>query len=188
MKLENEKRTKEQLTAVELQGYASIGQIKLMEIYQRVFTKNLAQLLVTEKELTQTDSMKNLLLENFRKNRITLINYNDCIDFEELSKDNDTLAAEIMLYSGGDRLIILGKDYHGFNDLNGKLIEQINAIKLEHYTYCNGKSKIGNGGFKTKLDAAKKILENNKELIIANINSTLADILSGKAKRTLFKR
>jgi glutamate 5-kinase len=186
MKLENEKRSKEELSSIEIQGYASMGQLKLMQIYQTIFNKKVAQLLVTEKELTQTDFMKKLIKENIKKNRITLINYNDCIDFEELNKDNDTLAAEIMLYCGGNRLIILGKDYEGFKDKDGQLIEKISSITEEHYSNCKGKSKTGNGGFKTKLDAAKKILENNKELIIANINSHLKDIISGKAKRTLF--
>ena len=188
MKLENEKKSKEELSSVELQGYASIGQLKLMEIYGKVFTKQVAQLLVTERELKQTDSMKKLIIENLRKNRITLINYNDCVDFEELSRDNDTLAADIMIYSGGDRLIILGKDYDGFNDSEGKLIEHLEDISEVHYACCKGKSKTGNGGFKTKLDAAKKILDNNKELIIANINSNLLDIMTGKARRTLFKK
>ena len=37
MKIENEKKTKEELSSVELQGYASVGQLKLMEIYKSLF-------------------------------------------------------------------------------------------------------------------------------------------------------
>jgi glutamate 5-kinase len=188
MARENKQRSKEQLTAQELQGYAGTGQIYLMDLYKSLFTRNVAQLLVTEKELGQTESIRNLLLENAAKNRVTLVNYNDCVDFEELRKDNDTLAADIMLACEGDRLIILGNDYDGFRDCNGTLIERVQVIDDSLYSHCNGKSKQGNGGFKTKLDAAKKILENNKQMIVSNVNYSLDDIIHGRVRRTLFKQ
>jgi glutamate 5-kinase len=188
MQSEHEKRDKNELSAQELQGYASLGQVFLMDLYKNLFTRNISQLLVTEQELSQGDSIRELLFENLRKGRLTLINYNDCIDFEELRKDNDTLAAEVMLYSRGDRLIILGEDYDGFKDSSGNLIERVRFIDDSIYAHCNGKSKLGNGGFRTKLDAAKRILEQDKEMIISNINSSLQDIIDGRARRTLFRR
>ncbi len=188
MARDGEMRTKEELTSCQLQGYASIGQIHLMNLYKRIFTRDIAQILVTENELVQSDSIKKLILENALKGRISLINYNDSIDFEELRKDNDTLAAEVMLACRGDRLIILGSDYDGFRDGNGDLIERLSEVNDSLYTYCNGKSSKGNGGFKTKLDAGKKIIECRREMIISNINYNLADIINGDARRTLFKR
>lgn len=185
---EHENKDKKELSSTELQGYASLGQVMLMDFYKGLFTRNVCQLLITEREIQQTDAIKNLIMENLAKRRLTLINYNDSIDFEEIRKDNDTLAAEVMLYAGGDRLIILGHDYEGFRDGSGQLIRRVSNIEERHYCYCNGKSRQGNGGFKTKLDAAKQILAQNKELIISNINFNLEDIINGKAKRTLFKR
>ena len=188
MARENEQRSKSELSSVELQGYASTGQIYLMDLYKSLFRKNVSQLLVTERELTQAESISKLIAENAMKNRVTLVNYNDCIDFEEIRKDNDTLAADIMLACGGDRLVILGSDYDGFKDSHGKLIERVYSIDDSLYSHCNGKSKQGNGGFQTKLDAAKKVLAADKELIISNLNFRLEDIINGNARRTLFKR
>ncbi|MEI7718320.1 MAG: hypothetical protein WCI72_00505 [archaeon] len=185
---EEETRNKDQLSSTELQGYASLGQKILMDFYGKLFKKNICQILVTEKELKQTEEIRNLIIENLKKGRLTLINYNDSIDFEEIKKDNDTLAAEIMLSCKGDRLIILGHDYDGLKNGSGELVERVYEINNEVYSYCNGKSKHGNGGFKTKLDAAKTILSQDKELIISNVNSNLEEIINGTAKRTLFKR
>jgi len=188
MARENEQRSKSELSSVELQGYASTGQIYLMDLYKSLFRKNVSQLLVTERELAQAESISKLIAENAMKNRVTLVNYNDCIDFEEIRKDNDTLAADIMLACGGDRLVILGSDYDGFKDSRGQLIERVYSIDDSLYANCNGKSKQGNGGFQTKLDAAKKVLAADKELIISNLNFRLEDIINGNARRTLFKR
>jgi len=188
MARENEQRSKGELTSTQLQGYASIGQVLLMDIYQGIFSRNVAQLWVTEKDLEQEESIRELILENIRKNRITIINYNDCIDFEELRKDNDTLAADIMLGSEADRLIILGHNYDGFIGADGKLVERVSSVDESLYAYCNGKSKQGNGGFKTKLDAARQILEAGKEMIVSNINYSLEDIINGRTRRTQFKR
>lgn len=188
MHTENEKRNKDQLSATKLQGYASLGQLLLMDFYRSLFSKRICQVLVTEKELKQTEGIKNLILENILAKRLTLINYNDSVDFEEIRKDNDTLAAEVMLHCGGDRLIILGHNYDGLRNSSGELVERVSDIDERLYSYCNGKSKQGNGGFKTKLDAARDILAQNKELIISNISSNLEDIINGKAKRTLFRK
>ncbi len=184
---ERETRNKDQLSATELQGYASLGQLLLMDLYRSLFKKRICQVLVTEQDLQKTESLRNLIIQNIITKRLTLINYNDSIDFEEIRKDNDTLAAEVMLHCNGNRLIILGHNYDGLRDSSGKLVERVNNVDETLYSYCNGKSKQGNGGFKTKLDAAKTILAQNKELIISNINSSFEDIINGKAKRTLFK-
>ena len=186
--LEKDSRNKSEMSAKELQGYASLGQIELMELYKSIFRKQVAQLLVTEKELKQEKYIRELIYHNLSKNRITLINYNDCVDFEEIRKDNDSLAAEVMLHCYGDILIILGNDYNGFRDSSGNLIERVYSIDSNLYDCCKGKSKQGTGGFATKLDAARMILEKNKTMIVSNINYHLEDILNGTAKRTLFKK
>lgn len=184
---EKETRKKEELTSSELQGYATLGQLYLMDFYRSLFNRNVTQLLVTENDLRNPNEIKGLLLENSKRKRITLINYNDGVDFEELRKDNDTLAANIMLCCNGDRLIILGNDYDGFRDPDGNLIKRVRSIDNKLYSYCDGKSLQGNGGFKTKLDAAKKIIKNKREMIVSNIGFNLEDIISGRARRTLFK-
>jgi glutamate 5-kinase len=184
---ENEKRDKSKIQNEELSGYASVGQPILVDIYKKIFKKSVGQVLVTEHHLEDSRSLIRVLEENLIKNRISLINYNDCVDFNQIRKDNDTLAAQILLAAKGDRLIILGRDYDGFMDSDKNLIERVNFIDETLYAKCNGKSKYGNGGFSSKLDAAKMLLDNKKELIISNLNYSIEDIIAGRVRRTLFR-
>ncbi len=188
MMSERDYRSKEELSSVELQGYATAGQFYLMVLYKAFFGRSIAQILVTEKDLLNTEKIKSLVRENAKRDRITLINYNDGVDFEEVKKDNDTLAAELMLACDADRLIILGHDYDGLRDNEGNLVERVTSIGEKEYSYCNGKSKYGNGGFRTKLDAAKMILDRDKEMIISNVGNCLEDVIRGLTERTLFKK
>ncbi len=185
MQAEHETRKKSEISDTELLGYASLGQRILMDVYAKSFTKNVAQLLVTEQELTQNTHINDLIRENRLRGRITLVNYNDAVDFKQLKLDNDTLAAQIGVYCGAQRVVILG-DYEGFQN-NGTLIERLSEVTAEHYLLCKEASKRGRGGFETKLDAAKIMLEANKELIVGNINYHLDDLVEGRVKRTLFK-
>jgi len=185
---ERETRNKEKLSKIELQGYASVGQIYLTRFYKELILGESAQVLVTARDFDNSANLRDLIAHNCKMNRLTLVNYNDSIDFEELRKDNDTLAADLMLACNGDRLIILGRDYDGFRYKGGNLVERVHSIDGEMYQHCNGRSKYGNGGFKTKLDAARKILAADKEMIVSNVRYSLSDIIDGRAKRTVFRR
>jgi glutamate 5-kinase len=186
-RIEKDYRGNEEIPSVELQGYATDGQMELMKIYQNVFSRRVAQLLVTREDLVHENHVRELLDLNLKKRRITAINYNDGIDFEELRKDNDTLAATILQHVGADRLIILGRGYDGLQGKDGKVIVRVSSITPDIEELCNGKSQHGNGGFETKLEAAKMVLEARKEMIVGNITYPLADLVSGAAVRTLFK-
>lgn len=183
---EKETKHNSELSNVELQGYSSVGQRILMDLCAQYFSKNVAQILVTMEDMKHENHLKELISENIKKNRISIVNYNDSIDFMELRKDNDTLAAELAVYSDADRLIILG-NYDGFIDKNGNLIERVYKIDNDMYALCNGKSDDGLGGFMTKLDAAKIMLKYNKEVIIGNVNYAINDLIEGNVKRTLFR-
>lgn len=185
--LENQTKSNDELSSSELQGYASVGQRILMDICVNCFTQTTAQLLVTMEDMKYKNHIKKLILENIKRNRITIVNYNDSVDFLELRKDNDTLAAELLAYCNADRLIILGT-YDGFKDDNNNLIEKVTIIDKSDYKLCKGVSHGGNGGFKRKLDAGKIVLSQNKEMIIGNMIHSLKDIIEGNVKRTLFTR
>ena len=177
--MENETRSNDELSATELQGYASIGQIELMNLYQSIFSRNIAQLLLTNQDLKHKNHVKELLKHNIKQNRITIVNYNDGIDFEQLRKDNDTLAATLVTYINADRLIILGH-YNGFLNKEQQVIPQIKTVTKAHYNLCEGLSEHGTGGFSTKLDAAKIILKAKKKMIIGNIEEPLKKVIEGK--------
>ncbi len=176
-----------ELSCLELQGFASVGQRLLMNHYANLFGYNVAQLLLTENALKYENDIRELISENLSKGRITIINYNDGIDFEGIKKDNDTLAAQIAISCKADRLIILGR-YDGFFDERGNLIEVVNEINGATYSLCNGKSEDGNGGFKTKIDAAKLMMSAGIEMIVGNVNHSVIDVIEGKVKRTIFQR
>jgi len=184
-KIEEERKENRYLKAVELQGYASIGQRILMDIYSTAFTRPVAQILLTEEELKHGTKIRELMHHNAKKRRISAVNYNDCIDFMELRKDNDTLAAILLGYCNAERLIILGK-YDGFYR-DGAIVEIAKSVNENDYRHCNGTSENGTGGFETKLEAAKIVLEHRKEMIIGNINHSIEDLVAGRVRRTLFK-
>jgi len=175
---EGEKRTKEELDDYEKQGYASVGQPILINLYKKIFNKNVAQILPTRADLEKSDYVKRLIHQNLKKDRISVVNYDDCLDFEQINKDNDTMASTLAVYSGADRLILLGH-YDGFMDNKGNLVNYISNITDEHRSYCNGKSNSGNGGFDTKLLAAKEVTENGIPMYIGNINSPLEEVING---------
>lgn len=184
---ENEKRRNFELSDVELQGYASVGQKKLMMLYSEIFNKTVAQLLVTDEDLKHENHIRDLLYHNMNKGRITIVNYNDGIDFKQLRKDNDTLAAQLLNFTNAKKLILLGKGYDGFYGRDKKIIPMITSVLDDHYLFCDGKSKDGNGGFKTKLDAAKIVMEYGAEMIVSNFSYSLERIISGNCPRTVFR-
>lgn len=183
---EGEKRSNEELSSVELQGYASIGQVLMMEHCRRCFTRNVAQILLTMEDMKHCNHLRELLPTNASKGRVSVVNYNDSIDFMELRKDNDTLAADLAVYCGAERLVILGK-YDGLYNGNA-LVERVSLVDEAVYKLCNGSSEDGTGGFKTKLDAAVIMMDAGKEMIVGNIAYSLDSIINGSVKRTLFKR
>ena len=186
--VENDKRNNQDLSNVELQGYASTGQVELMKLYGSMFGSRIAQLLITKADLSYSTNIGNLIEHCLSKDQTPIINYNDTIDFEELRLDNDTLSVRILEYCFADRLVILGH-YDGFMDYStNKLIQRVRYVNQELYAKCQGLSNHGNGGFSAKLDAGKRVLELDKELIISNIAYNLRDILEGNVSRTVFKQ
>ena len=186
---EGERRRNAELQAVELQGYACFGQPELMHFYRGLFTRGVSQVLVTARDVEHRSvvrtNVRDLIAHNLERHRITLINYNDGVDFEQLRQDNDTLAATILSYCHADRLLVLGH-YDGFY-VGGQLQERVSRIDADLYDYCQGQSEHGNGGFTTKLDAAKVVMGEGKEMIVGNIKYALDDLIQGRVQRTLFK-
>jgi glutamate 5-kinase len=163
------------------EALASIGQPLLMSIYKENFQKfgiNVAQILITEDDL---DSMKcinnakntiNTLLEN---QVLPIINENDSVAIKELLfGDNDQLSAHVCYHFDGDLLVILS-DIDGYYDKNpkdfkdAKIRKIVNHIKDEELQLeYNPNNEFATGGIVTKLKAANFLLENNKQMFLAN--------------------
>lgn len=182
-----ERRSNNELKAYELASYASVGQLMLMRFYADCFEKNVAQILATYKDLENRNHLRSFIHENLKNDLITLLNYNDPIDSEEVRKDNDIFAATIAGYAGAKRLVIVGKTYEGF-EYKGNIAQRLTEITQDHFEACKAKSTNGTGGFEAKLRAAQIMLANDAETIIGNVKYSIDDLVSGRVIRTLIKR
>ena len=150
------------------QAIASIGQIELMNLFNKIFSKyniNISQILLTLDDTEQRRRSLNAkrTFENlFDLNFIPIVNENDTIATTEIKYgDNDRLASRVAQISGADCLILLS-DVDGLYtknpklDKNVKLIKEIKNIdkKIEKIS-TNSIGELGTGGMKTKIDAAK---------------------------------
>jgi len=183
------------------QAMSAIGQPILMQIYNEVFSDfgiNTAQCLMTHRDFENSTSQKNTLAtinELLQHDYIPIINENDTIATEEIIfGDNDKLSALVATLIDAD-ILILATDTDGLFDKNphtnndAKLINEVTSLdKVEKFVEDSG-SKLGTGGMKTKLQAAKICKQKNIEMWIVNAknNNFLINALAGKIVFTKFK-
>jgi glutamate 5-kinase len=156
-------------TIPEKQALAAVGQIKLMALYERHFSKfdkSVAQVLLTHADLANRQRYLNakhtfqMLLES---SIVPIVNENDTVAVEEMKfGDNDHLSALVATLLGADLLVILS-DVAGVYDCDPRLypdaalIELIDDVK-NIKTRVNGSSTsaLGTGGIVTKIAAAEE--------------------------------
>ncbi|WP_308633313.1 glutamate 5-kinase [Marinilactibacillus psychrotolerans] len=184
---------------------AAIGQTELMNLYSQFFyhyghqvgqvllTKDVVDFPVSRKNTANT--FEQLLI----KNVIPIVNENDTVSVEELDHltrfgDNDTLSAIVLEITDADLLILLS-DIDGFYDKNptahkdALLFNTIDEITDATYALASDSgSRFGTGGMTTKLNAAQKVLEEKKQMVLANGEdpAILFQILAGEQIGTLF--
>ena len=150
------------------QAVASIGQIELMNLFNKNFSKkniNISQILLTLEDTEQRRRSLNAkrTFENlFELGFVPIVNENDSTATTEIKYgDNDRLASRVAQISGADCLILLS-DVDGLYtknpkfEKNVKLIKEIKNIDKEiERISTKSTSEHGTGGMKTKIDAAK---------------------------------
>ncbi len=187
------------------QALAAIGQSELMTLFTQRFNhylNNIAQVLLTH-DVFDYPKSNNYVMNTFncllKDNIIPIVNENDTVAADELDHrttfgDNDQLSAIVASHVDADLLIVLS-DVDGFYDANPKknpdanLISQINSIDDETFTVAGGTgSRFGTGGMKTKLAAAKRMIDENRQMVLANGEDprVIFDILAGEPIGTLF--
>ena len=189
----------------EQQAVAAVGQGELIGFYEREFAKygsSVAQLLLTRDVLSYPQSKHNVynaFAELLKLNVIPVVNENDTVSVDELDHktkfgDNDQLSAIVAKIVDADLLIMLS-DIDGFYDDNpnknpkAKLISKITHINHDVLELAGGKgSKFGTGGMLTKLKAAKKILANHQQMVLANGENPqiIQEIINGQEVGTWF--
>lgn len=185
----------------EKQACASVGQARLMMIYQKLFAEynqTAGQILMTKN--TMVDDLnrfnaKNTFEELLRMGVIPIVNENDTIATYEIEfGDNDTLSAVVAALIGADLLILLSDIDGLFTDdphtnPNARFIDVVES--LDEHLLSMGKgsaSSVGTGGMATKLTAAKVATGAGADMVIANGEDfhVIHKIVQGRKHGTLF--
>ncbi|WP_062104925.1 glutamate 5-kinase [Bacillus niameyensis] len=150
------------------QAAAAVGQSLLIQSYIDKFNEFdivPAQILLTRTDFSNRERYRNAfatMTELLDRGILPIINENDTVSIEELTfGDNDMLSALVSGFIHADQLIIL-TDINGIYDSNpranphAKKLEYLESISEELIKKMDGAgSKIGTGGMKSKLLAAK---------------------------------
>ena len=175
------------------QVMASVGQSRLMSVYERLFEPykvTLAQALLTKGDLCERVgylNARNTLLALLELGVIPIVNENDVVAVDELHEgrfgDNDNLSAMVANLIDADVLLILSDIAGLYTDdpnLNpdAQLIPVVEAITNEIEAMVGGTAgNQGTGGMITKIEAAK----------VATAGGTAVIIASGREDRVMIK-
>ena len=184
------------------QACASIGQARLMMIYQKLFMEYnqvASQILMTKNTLVNGENRlnaRNTFETLLSMGVIPIVNENDTISTYEIQfGDNDTLSAVVAALTQADLLILLSDIDGLFTDdpnknPDAKFIDYVEHV--DHHFEQMGKgsaSDVGTGGMSTKLKAAKLATSAGADMVIANgaDMGVIHQIVDGEQIGTLFK-
>lgn len=196
------------------QACAAVGQGRLMALYSDAFQALgvvTAQILLTEEDFSNRQRYLNLrstIHELLQLRVLPIINENDTVSTAELESlraeghykvnfgDNDKLSALVASKVEADLLVIL-TDVEGLytddprKSGDAKLIAQVNVITPEIEALANAPAKttkLGRGGMKTKLDAAKAATHSGCSVVIAGgkVNDVIPRLFAQEPLGTLF--
>lgn len=181
------------------QAAAAVGQSLLIQSYIKKFQKYQlvpAQILLTRSDFSNRERYQNAfstIMELLDRGIIPIINENDTVSIDELTfGDNDMLSALVSGFIHANQLIIL-------TDINGLYTD--NPMKNPHakkYTILeeitdevlaaasSEGSKLGTGGMKSKLEAAKRALSLGVSTFIGKAEGkySLLQVLQGTGNGT----
>ncbi len=165
------------------QATAAIGQAFLIQLYQKYFSEYgqlCAQVLLTNDVFSDTNKRENVtrtLKTLHDLGVIPIINENDTVSTDEINgkqfSDNDNLSAIVGVITEADMLVLLS-DVDGLyvkenGVLTNKIVPLVHKLNGTIKSYVDSsKSKLGNGGMKTKLDAVKYVLNHDIDAVICN--------------------
>ncbi|MEP2774658.1 MAG: glutamate 5-kinase [Luteolibacter sp.] len=160
---------------------AAVGQPILMSHYERAFAKVkelTAQILLTEEDFDsrkRTQIFAEIIDKLLANNIIPIVNENDIsTTADQVFGDNDRLSAHVAHYTESPLLIILS-DIDGLYDKNptthsdAKLIAQVSNVSDEMIgDIVNVTGEFASGGMRTKLVAARFLLQRGRRMFLAN--------------------
>ncbi len=184
------------------QACASIGQARLMMIYQKLFmeyNQTASQILMTKNTLVNEvnrGNARNTFETLLEMGAIPIVNENDTVSTYEIQfGDNDTLSAVVSALVQADLLILLS-DIDGLftDDPNrnpeARFIEYVDHVDERFEKMAKGSSSdVGTGGMSTKLGAARLATSAGADMIIANgaDMDIIHRIMDGERIGTMFR-
>ena len=182
------------------QAMSAIGQPRLMQIYQEVFSDfgiRIAQCLMTYRDFENSNSRRNTLntvLELIKHDYLPIINENDTVATEEIMLgDNDKLSAKVATLIEADTLV-LASDIDGLYTKNphinsdAKLLTEVSDLSdLDKYIEEKDNG-LGTGGMTSKIEAARICSEAGIRTIIVNgrRENFIIDCLKAEIPHTRF--
>ena len=195
---------------------ASGGHDLVLAEYRKHLQKNLflKGLLIEHwhfNDIERRKELKNFIMRGLAQDSISVINYNDALDNEELRKmeiasirakhvevfdgtDNDETAVSIAKLVKAKTLLILtqlggireNKDDEKthIHEICGKTVEETISKIKQAQSFCNGASRDGAFGAGAKLDYVIDAIQNRINVFIGDARNDIKDILSGRAKST----
>jgi glutamate 5-kinase len=163
------------------QALAAVGQIKLMALYERLFSdfkKSIAQILLTHEDLSDRLhylNAKHTLITLLESSIIPIVNENDTVAVEEIKfGDNDHLSSLVATLLEADLLVMLS-DVNGVYDQDPRLYPKAQLIPLisdlkefKERPSGGGQGPYGTGGMSSKIEAGEKAAASGIPTIIAN--------------------
>ncbi len=184
------------------QACASIGQARLMMIYQKLFMEYnqiASQILMTKNTLVNEgnrENARNTFETLLAMGAIPIVNENDTVSTYEIQfGDNDTLSAIVTALIEADLLILLSDIDGLFTDdpnrnPDAKFIEYVDRVDERFSQMAKGSSSdVGTGGMSTKLGAARLATSAGADMIIANGSDMgiIHRIMNGERIGTMFR-
>ena len=166
------------------QVLASVGQSRLMYVYEKLFAEHkitVAQALLTKADLSDRAgylNARNTLLALLELRVICIVNENDVVAVDEIQEakfgDNDNLSAMVANLADADLLLILG-DIAGlytadpYSNPDACLIPEVDRIDSRIESLAAGTSSSrGIGGMITKIEAARLATASGITVVIAD--------------------
>ncbi len=166
------------------QVMASIGQNRLMYLYEQLFSQHditVAQALLTKADLFDRAgylNARNTLLALLELKVLCVVNENDVVAVDEIQEarfgDNDNLSAMVANLVDADLLLLL-TDIAGLytadphRDSDACLISQVERIDSEiECLVADTRGGLGVGGMITKIEAAKLAIASGVTVVIAD--------------------
>ncbi|MBL7081757.1 MAG: glutamate 5-kinase [Candidatus Omnitrophica bacterium] len=171
-----------------LQALASIGQNRLINIYQAGFKRlkiKCAQILLTWDDFSDRKrylNTKNTLEILLKWKALPIINENDTVSTNEIRfGDNDQLSAMVATLINADILIII-TDVDGLLDENGRVLRVVEEVTTQIKRLA-GRPRYPQamGGMETKLLACERAMEAQIPCVI--VNGRKRDILLSAIKK-----